>query len=74
MRKRKKKIVPKPCPFCGIELIIVYGNLGDWDYGEKYKHPRNKCILSELKVEKEEDTYIDSSHNVKYWNQRVGEK
>lgn len=61
-----KEFKPKPCPFCGAELIK--DNFGNWKH--PYQHDDIKCILSYIDPDCGVIMFRNSEDNIKNWNRR----
>ena len=63
-----EELKPKPCPFCGAEL--VKDTFGNWKHPYQYGE-EEKCILSYIDPDYGVMLLEDSEDNIKNWNRRV---
>lgn len=63
-----KESGPKPCPFCGAEL--VNDDFGNWEHPHQYDE-EEKCILSYIDPDNGAIMFRNSEDNIKNWNRRV---
>lgn len=66
--KEMKELKPKPCPFCGAEL--VKDDFGNWEHPYQYDQ-EEKCILSYIDPDYGTIMFENSEDNIKNWNRRV---
>lgn len=66
--KEMKELKPKPCPFCGAEL--VKDDFGNWKHPYQYDQ-EEKCILSYIDPGYGIIMFRNSEDNIKNWNRRV---
>lgn len=63
-----EELKPKPCPFCGAEL--VKDDFGNWVHPYQYDK-KEECILSYIDPDYGVILFKDSEDNIKNWNRRV---